>query len=176
VDLDKALKEYEAWVEKHPDNERGLLKLGRLYARKFSFSNALARYDKLLAIDPHNALYQGEKIQLFFDWGRGDEALALLKTLLIPHVDDVIEEKLKQLAENAEDHEIKDELVRFLSKRSKGSVYQFYEKIFGEIKKKGLPEKLLPMMERIRLYLYGDYLMQKRAHDKGGIFSIIPRS
>lgn len=175
VDVDKALKEYEDWVEKYPDNEGGLLRLARLYARKFAFSKALARYDKLLAIDPNNALYQGEKIQLFFDWGRGDEALALLKTLLIPHVDDVIEEKLKQLAENEEDQEIKDKLVRFLSKRSKGSVYWLYEKFFREIEKKRFPEKLLPGMERIRLDLYGDYLIQKRAHDKGGIFSIIPR-
>lgn len=175
VDVDKALKEYEDWVEKYPDNEGGLLKLARLYARKFAFSKALARYDKLLAIDPANTLYQYEKIDLFFKWGRGDEALVLLKTLLIPPVDDVIEEKLKQIAENAEDQEIKDKLLRFLSKRSKGSVYQFYEKISREIKKKMFPEKLLPMMERIRLDLYGDYLIQKRAHDKGGIFSIIPR-
>lgn len=175
VDVDKALKEYEDWVEKYSDNEGGLLKLARLYARKLAFSKALARYDKLLAIDPNNALYQGEKIQLFFDWGRGDEALVLLKTLLIPHVDDVIEEKLKQLAENEEDQEIKDKLVRFLSKRSKGSVYWLYEKISREIKKKRFPKKLLPGMEQICLDLYGDYLIQKRAYDKGRIFSIIPR-
>lgn len=154
------------------DNERARKNLGQSYAARLLFSPAMVQYQRLLAMDPQNLQYKSEKITLLFSNGRGSEAMPLINSDLRPFVDDLLAEQLKKM--NPANGESQKFLQRLLKKRDAGSTYRFFEDFSVLLEKGKIPEDMRASLRRVRLDLYGDYIIQKRCLRLGDVFKMMP--